>query len=148
MKICILQNIAALEDDRETHEEKRDAFERELRAAEATKTTAAEEEREAAAALKRAEEKSFSMVEQVEPLTRDLIRCEEGIRKSRRDQEHYVAKKAEFMNNAKEKTALLDVKNGELARAIDKAKEKASQDFFIDSYSLCLDQLTDQSFIG
>jgi chromosome segregation ATPase len=148
MKICILQDIAALEDDRETHEEKRDAFERELRAAEATKTMAAEEEREAAAALKRAEEKSFSMVEQVEPLTRDLIQCEEGIRKSRRDQEHYVAKKAEFMNNAKEKTALLDVKNGELARAIDKAKEKASQDFFIDSYSLCLDQLTDQSFIG
>jgi len=148
MKICILQNIAALEDDRETQEEKRDAIERELRAAEATKTMAAEEEREAAAALKRAEEKSFSMVEQVEPLTRDLIQCEEGIRKSRRDQEHYVAKKAEFMNNAKEKTALLDVKNGELARAIDKAKEKASQDFFIDSYSLCLDQLTDQSFIG
>lgn len=148
MKICILQDIAALEDDRETHEEKRDAFERELRAAEATKTMAAEEEREAAAALKRAEEKSFSMVEQVEPLTRDLIQCEEGIRKSRRDQEHYVAKKAEFMNNAKEKTALLDVKNGELARAIDKAKEKASQDFFIDSYSLCSDQLTDQSFIG
>ena len=148
MKICILQDIAALEDDRETQEEKRDAIERELRAAEATKTMAAEEEREAAAALKRAEEKSFSMVEQVEPLTRDLIQCEEGIRKSRRDQEHYVAKKAEFMNNAKEKTALLDVKNGELARAIDKAKEKASQDFFIDSYSLCLDQLTDQSFIG
>jgi chromosome segregation ATPase len=104
MKICILQNIAALEDDRETQEEKRDAIERELRAAEATKTMAAEEEREAAAALKRAEEKSSSMVEQVEPLTRDLIRCEEGIRKSRRDQEHYVAKKSEYMNNAKEKT--------------------------------------------
>ena len=58
----------------------------------------------------------------VEPLTRDLTECEEGIRKSRREQEHYAGKKAEYVNNAQEKAALVLQKRGELARAIEKTK--------------------------
>mgnify|MGYP007049614615 FL=1 len=54
------------------------------------------------------------MVKQVEPLSRDLTECEEEIRKCRREQDQYVAKKAEYENNTKDKAAIEEEKNCEL----------------------------------
>ena len=64
------------------------------------------------------------IIEQVDPLTKDLGECEQGIRNARRDLDHYVAKKAEYANNAKEKAVLVKEKAVEVEKAKEKAKER------------------------
>ena len=120
----IFQDIAALEDDREKQQEARDSIQKELEAAEEVKNRIAEEEREAKESLARAEHQTSSMVEQVEPLNRDLSECEEGIRKSKRDLDHYVVKKAEYAGKAQEQAATLLEKTGLRDTAIDRAKAR------------------------
>lgn len=120
----MFQDIAALEDDRETHLEKHDAIKKDLGVAEEMVHRVTEEEREARESLGRAEEKCQSYVDQVEQLNKDLSECEEGIRKSRRDQDHYVAKKAEYASKAGEKTVVMEAKSVELDAALTRAKEQ------------------------
>ena len=47
------------------------------------------------------------MVDQVEPLNRDLSGCEEAIRKAKRDIDHYLDKKEEYAGKARVQAATL-----------------------------------------
>lgn len=111
-----------MEDDREKQQEEKEAIEKELAAAKAAIQLAAEEERAAKDSLAAAQQKLTDMLDQVEPLNRDLSECEESIRRAKRDLDHYVAKKAEYANIAKEKSLVVQQKAEELEATLLRAK--------------------------
>jgi chromosome segregation ATPase len=95
-----MQDIAALADDeaKYTHElETLNAKKNET--AERHSAALAEEQEivDKVEALKVDEEKQCS---EVAPLKKDLVACEEGIKKNKRDMDHYSAKKKEYLDKA------------------------------------------------
>ncbi len=73
--------------------------------------------------MARAENQFTSMVDQVEPLNRDLSGCEEAIRKAKRDIDHYLDKKEEYAGKARVQAATLQKKARERDAAVARAKE-------------------------
>jgi len=115
-------DITALEDDLEKCKESLDELELKLEEENAKCAESTEVAQAAKSAFNEAEQKSNTRREGVEPLSVELDKLENGIKKSKRDKEYYLAKKGEYKERITKFEKEVNEKEERLGELVEKAK--------------------------